>query len=1057
MVELKKLEMPTKLLDASADDKKLDLQKQIGCISGIFRMFDRRHLLAGRSLSDRSHRKLPSGHALLNTGRREQTPCFSQILQEKHLSKSLNENQTVSLESSRASFSSSSSSFSSLEYSKLSHQEACSFDKAFFTERSPRSSPKQKNSDHVAKSIGFDLRSDISVAKSGAQSFVFHNAAEDPTQKDTRGFAIETSSTEEVKNHSVKQADSPMPLLFSKTRMPNDLNEAIRLLVELKEAPWKFRDHGARDASLYQASQRTPRLSCDEREFSRPSMDSRDTGKSVTKLRELPRLSLDSRQGSQMASKFVSRTSSALESFDKANTSPRINRASNLLQDPPSNQKRFPTVVVKLMGLVDEAPDLSSADQAITRKSCSSLHEPRDRNSTTRSKGARDAKGDPVQSRDSIVTKPKGHHSSLRHNSRIMTEAAPWKQRDRGHSPHKSRTGYQEAQMKQRTEAIIKEVEERLKGDQFQKQQKDLKALKQMVDAMRASRLAQTTRDKDHPHKGSNQNLGSPKISKRPAKAGGSPKAFDPPIVIMKPAKNVDISDASGHPVILLESLSTLPKLHTSNPGNRKTGSANMTADRVHSPRVRNIQGILPTDKQFIGRTTESNSSPRFRSNSAGESSGISTKTSTVLSPRLQQRKREAEKSSPATPDSMNKAQIHCNNRNPIESVSPRGKLRSKQSQAREKKDQDDEITCEKRVLSCVDDEISPGSYKNRSLALQSTVLQRRNQSSSSRASILNQKNSALNMNQRIPEKELASIAFEQPCPVSVLDASCYQGEFSPSPVKRSSNSVKDDAPCTSGQGCFRRSGLSDGQPLKWSDETNPKKLEGVENFVQLKVLNSTGEEPRTGDSITSKCNLDNPDHGYVLEILLATGFLSRQQAVPFQLHSSGHAINPDLYGVLEKPKHGWFSELEPIYRKADTEKKNRRKLVFDVVNEILSRQMESYDYRNRPDLLLLQTGRKLNGQQLLEEVCSEITRLEAENTRSASSGDDVDFMFGEEVLDRSEGWVDYGMEQSKVALQMERLIFKDLINEVVSDATEAGLQHKPSKLRMQPFAKRMN
>ncbi|KAJ8486559.1 hypothetical protein OPV22_019044 [Ensete ventricosum] len=1023
MVETKKLEMPAKLLDASADDKNLDLQKQIGCISGIFRMFDRRHLLAGRSLSDRSHRKLPSGHALLNTGRREQTPCFSQILQEKHLSKSLNENQTVSLESSRASFSSSSSSFSSLECSKSSHQEACSFDRAFFTERSPRSSPKPKNSDHDAKSIGFDRRSDTSVAKSGVQSFDFHNAVEDPTQKVTRGFAIKTtSSTEEAKNHAVKHADSPRPLLFSKTRMPNDLNEAIRLLVELKEAPWKFRDHGARDASLSQASQRTPRFSCDEREFSRPSMDSRDTGKSAAKLRELPRLSLDSRQGSQMASKFVSRTSSsALDGLDKANTSPRVNRASNLLQDPPSNQKRFPTVVAKLMGLVDEAPDLSSADQAIPRKSCSSLHEPRDHNSTTRSKGARDAKGDPVQSRDSVVTKPKGHRSSLRHNSRIMTEAAPWKQQDRGHSPHKSRTGYQEAQMKQRTEAIIKEVEERLKGGQFQKQQKDLKALKQMVDAMRARRLAQTTKDKDHPHKGSNQNSGSPKISKRPAKA--------------------------GHPVVLLESLAILPKLHTSNTGNRKTGSANLTADRDHSPRVRNIQGILPTEKQFIGRTTENNSSPRFRSNSAGESSGISPK---VLSPRLQQRRREAEKSSPATPDSTNKAQIHCNNRNPIESVSPRGKLRSKQSQAREKKDQDDEIICEKRVLSCVDDEISPGSYKNRSLALQSTALQRRNQSSSSRAAILNQKNSALNMNQHIPEEELASLAFEQPSPVSVLDASCY----SPSPAKRSSYSVKGDAPpCTSGQGCYRPSGLSDGQPpLEWSDETNPKKLECVENFVQLKVPNSTGEEPRTRDLITSRCNLDNPDHGYVLEILLATGFLSGQQAVPFQLHSSGHAINPDLYGVLEQPKHGWFSELEPIYRKSDTEKKHRRKLVFDLVNEILSRQVES----NRPNLLL-QTGRKLSGQRLPEEVCSEIARLEAENTRSTSSGDDVDFMSGEDVLDRSEGWVDYGMEQSKVALQIERLIFKDLINEVVSDATDAGLQHKPSKLRRQPFAKCMN
>lgn len=50
-------------------------------------------------------------------------------------------------------------------------------------------------------------------------------------------------------------------------------------------------------------------------------------------------------------------------------------------------------------------------------------------------------------------------------------------------------------------------------------------------------------------------------------------------------------------------------------------------------------------------------------------------------------------------------------------------------------------------------------------------------------------------MNQRIPEKELASIALEQPSPVSVLDVSCYQGEFSPYPVKRTSNSVKGEHP----------------------------------------------------------------------------------------------------------------------------------------------------------------------------------------------------------------------------------------------------------------------
>ncbi|XP_064959205.1 protein LONGIFOLIA 1-like [Musa acuminata AAA Group] len=1052
--------MRAKLLDAFTDEN-MDLQKQIGCIAGIFQMFDRHHLLIGKRLNDHNHRKLPSGHVLPKNGRQEseQKPRFSQILQEKNLSKSLNETQTASMESSRASCSSSSSSYSSLESVKASRQEACSFDRAFFQEKSLlANSPKVKKPEDDAKSISFDSCS--STPKAILQTLDFHNAVRDPIKKGAQGFPTRTASTEKVNNHEVKHKDSPRPVLLAKTRMPADLNEAIRLLVELKEAPWSFRDHEANDTSFYQESRRSPRFSYDGRELSRLSMDSQDNSKPANKLRELPRLSLDSRRGAQRSSNFASRTSSTLEDFDKTTTSPSVNRASNLLQD--LSQKRQPSIVAKLMGLDEMLGSNSAAQAAVARKSCAPSHEPRDCTSATRPRGTREAKGDQlphaVQSRDSTIAKPKDHRSLLKHKSKIMTETAPWTQQ----TPQKARTGYQEAQF------IYQEIEERLKGPKFQQQKKDLRALKQIVAAMHAKRLAQTTKDNDHPYKisvledyadrtprGSTQNSRSPKVWKQPAQEGGSPKAFDPPIVVMKPAKNVRISDASGHTVVLLEGLSNLPKLLTSSAGNRKKSSANITAERDHSPRVRlgesNIQALLSTtDRQIIRRSMGNNNSPKFHSNLMQyleENSGVSAKTSSILSPRLQQRKTEAEKQPcPLTPN-MNKAQSEHNNRKPVESVSPRHKLRLKQSQVQKREDQVDvdEIICEKRVSSRRNDETSPGSNKSRSFALQSSVLQHR--IPSSRASqiatlVLNQKNSAANTSQHISDKEVTSITFEYPSPVSVLDSSCYEDQFSPSPVKRTPDAVKDTEPCTLDLYCHPKNSS------KMNDETSLKKLQNFENLVQIKMLKSADAELPTTDFITSKCNMDNPDHNYVSEILLATGILNKDCRVPLQLYTSGHAINPELFGVLEQPKHGWFSKFEldkeeTQHQKTNTEK-NHRKLVFDVVNEIISHKMESTAYGNGLDLLC-QFRRKLSGQQLvLEEVCSQIRRLRTEKTRSTSLEDDVEFIAGEDILHRSEGWVDFSAEQSRVALQIERLIFKDLIDEVLSGVTEAGLQIKP-------------
>lgn len=52
--------MAAKLLHSLADDNQ-DLQKQIGCMNGIFQLFDRHHVLTGRRLT---HKRLPPGNLI---------------------------------------------------------------------------------------------------------------------------------------------------------------------------------------------------------------------------------------------------------------------------------------------------------------------------------------------------------------------------------------------------------------------------------------------------------------------------------------------------------------------------------------------------------------------------------------------------------------------------------------------------------------------------------------------------------------------------------------------------------------------------------------------------------------------------------------------------------------------------------------------------------------------------------------------------------------------------------------------------------------------------------
>lgn len=52
--------MSAKLLRSLTDENQ-DLQKQIGCMNGIFQLFDRHHFLNGRRVNSHSNKRLPPG------------------------------------------------------------------------------------------------------------------------------------------------------------------------------------------------------------------------------------------------------------------------------------------------------------------------------------------------------------------------------------------------------------------------------------------------------------------------------------------------------------------------------------------------------------------------------------------------------------------------------------------------------------------------------------------------------------------------------------------------------------------------------------------------------------------------------------------------------------------------------------------------------------------------------------------------------------------------------------------------------------------------------------
>lgn len=143
-------------------------------------------------------------------------------------------------------------------------------------------------------------------------------------------------------------------------------------------------------------------------------------------------------------------------------------------------------------------------------------------------------------------------------------------------------------------------------------------------------------------------------------------------------------------------------------------------------------------------------------------------------------------------------------------------------------------------------------------------------------------------------------------------------------------------------------------------------------------------------------------------EILLSSGLLLRDLK-SFTLHPSGQPINPELFSVLEHTK---YSNLQ--------KDRHHRKLIFDAVNEILVGKLGLVSG------MVMQDSRKL-----LRELCLEVEQVQmCKKMDGCGPGDDV--------LKKSETWTGLYGESSVIAMEVERLILLDLVDEVVDESIDA-------------------
>ncbi|KAK7295472.1 hypothetical protein RJT34_18381 [Clitoria ternatea] len=940
----------------SLKEENADLQKQIGCITGFFQLFDRHRFLTGQRSNSSyiQHRPTSGGGSNdikeLNSTKQKAKTKNVTIASEK---------QQLSTESSVTSLSSSScsSSMSSLEVNRTIHKEPPSTNQT--------KTPKNKSPEVVMKQLDTPDQ----------QSINFHHIVKDSMHREAKGLYVKTVAKEEKKpqTHALKHIDSPRPLRSNKCVNTGVTSEPVHTLAKSMKAPWD-----------------SPRLSYD------------DTFKSATKHKEIPRLSLDSREGSNRGFNEGNKSNNLFKGPQKGyrrNSNTMINQLQEL-----DTSKRSSSVVAKLMGL-EALPDCTqTCGSPMANSSCSTKKNDFLARSSTSDEDKQHQRLTLHQSRraDSIT--------NATPSSRFALESIPWRQPDASQSS--------QLQASKSSLNVYGEIEKRVAELEFKKSGKDLRALKQILEAMqRHKNSADIARDQalNSPSHNSNKTWlhESSKEQNFPASGtvemSNSTRGSKSPIVIMKPEKVTRKSNNPSTAQLPIHVKSGLSKYSLSNPTNgrlagKKTAKAiTSSTKRINDPCGQPVQSSDKNTNMRTSKVMQSLKAPPPQDIN-GESTINPGNLTMTGSPRLQKMFGLERHSPPTSPssDSINRRE---HNRQPVDLSTPTTTPKHKFSTLQERNECFSEISCHWREFKHHVNVISPDLDNQRSLDSQSEIEVIRVDhsgkiiSTSIQLSGMNQYN-AFEVLRKESSKAETIFTVEQPSPVSVLDAAFYR-EDPPSPVKKTADISKNLA-----------------EALSTDDDSEESTVEILQ------------EIDCNDEKIIKFNNNKDPDHKYITEILLASGVLNDHGSSQI-FHSPGHMINPKLFFALEqmKTKKRLFNiddSLKKIASRTNYPEQMQRKLIFDVVNDILVQKLildSSSALWFQPNEI---ASRKLKGQQLLDELCSEIDQLQPENRNVSQLHEDENLKHHRTV------WTNSSIEIPNIVLDIERMIFKDLVTEVV-------------------------
>ncbi|XP_078430149.1 uncharacterized protein LOC144702127 [Wolffia australiana] len=269
------------------------------------------------------------------------------------------------------------------------------------------------------------------------------------------------------------------------------------------------------------------------------------------------------------------------------------------------------------------------------------------------------------------------------------------------------------------------------------------------------------------------------------------------------------------------------------------------------------------------------------------------------------------------------------------------------------------------------------------------------------------------------------STKTEHPSPISVLDSSFYRDDY-PRTSTRVRRLVREEEASQSDPAEFRVI-LKQKPTLKNADHPLQKPWQPTVSKYDddPDEENGDGDDDDRGNEAKPAAvmvEMANPRHHYVYEILQASGIMgtgSDDQALTRQSNKPDPPVDPCVFLLLEKSK-GSTSKEEKLHRR----------LLFDAINETLTKKME--------------LTRSLHGTQiwehLLKELCREIDRLSARSDGGTAGDDALKSAICKHLTQQSEEWASFGKEASTVVLDIERTLFRDLVNDIVNSELSMAL-----------------